>query len=94
MYILTNTAENDLEQIREYIAQDSFIAADRFLDKIFTAFEMLSATQNIGTKRDYITKKDVRFWNVGNYVIVYKSIKENTAILRILSSYRNLVDLI
>jgi antitoxin ParD1/3/4/toxin ParE1/3/4 len=41
-YVLNVDAEQDLNEIWEYIADDSIDAADRWIDKLFDAFVSLA----------------------------------------------------
>ena len=49
-YVLGVDAALDLEDIWEYIAADSVDAADRWLGKLFGAFEALATTPGMGHK--------------------------------------------
>jgi plasmid stabilization system protein ParE len=68
-YVLSLDAEFDLDHIWEYIAADSIDAADRWITKLFDAFEALAQTP-AGHHRDDLTSYPVLFWPVGAYVIV------------------------
>ncbi len=48
-YVLAPEVELDLDAIWEYIANDTFEAADHWLAKLFDAFEALAKMPNIGT---------------------------------------------
>jgi plasmid stabilization system protein ParE len=71
-YVLSLDAEFDLDHIWEYIAADSIYAADRWITKLFDAFEALAQTPGMGHHRDDLTSYPVLFWPVGAYVIVYR----------------------
>jgi plasmid stabilization system protein ParE len=47
-YVLGVDAELDLEEIWDYIAEDSIDAADRWIQKLFDAFESLAFSQEWG----------------------------------------------
>ena len=47
-YILSAAAEFDLDEIWEYIAADKIDAADRWIGKLFDAFEALGQTPTMG----------------------------------------------
>ena len=51
-YILSVDADVDLDDIWEYIAADSVDAADRWIGKLFDAFEVLGHTPGMGHRRD------------------------------------------
>ena len=47
-YILGAAVEFDLDEIWEYIAADNIDAADRWIGKLFDAFEALGQTPGMG----------------------------------------------
>jgi len=75
-YVLSVAAESDLNEIWAYIAEDSPDAADRWIDKLFDAFESLAKTPGMGHKRSDLTAFSIRFWSVGAYLVLY-SAQEN-----------------
>jgi plasmid stabilization system protein ParE len=72
-FILSAGAEADLNQILEFIAQDSLDAADRWIEKLFDAFELISGSPGIGHMRKDLTSHPVLFWPVGAYLVIYRS---------------------
>jgi hypothetical protein len=64
-YVLSTGAELDLNEIWEYIAQDNLDAADRWIKKLFDAFETLARAPGMGHKREDLTAFPVLFWPVG-----------------------------
>jgi len=71
-YVLSVAAELDLDGIWEYIAQDNIDAADRWIGKLFDAFDSLAQTPTMGHKREDLTSFPVLFWPVGAYLILYR----------------------
>lgn len=71
-YVLSGAAELDLEAIWEYIAEDNVDAADRWIAKLFDAFEALEQAPGMGHKREDLTSFPVLFWPVGAYLILYR----------------------
>jgi len=69
-YVLSSDAELDLDDIWEYVAGDSIDAADRWIGKLFDAFDAITQTPGIGHKRDDLTPYPVLFWPVGAYLII------------------------
>jgi len=92
-YNLTLQAQLDLQEIWRYIALDNPIAAERVEGELYAEFERLSHNPNIGHKREDITNKPVRFWSLYSYQIIYNSGQESILILRILSGYRDLANM-
>ncbi len=73
-YILGWDAVFDLEDIWDYIAIDSFEAADRWIAKLFDAFEGIGRMPGIGHKREDLTNFPVLFSSVGAYMIIYREV--------------------
>lgn len=87
-------ARDDLISICEFIALESPQGAKKFLEKIHKDMKRLSNFPEIGHKRSDLTTKDVRFWRIYNYLIVYKVEKTSLEIVRILSGFRDIVYLL
>ena len=64
-------ARNDLDEIREYIAEDDPDAADRFVDRILDAVAALVPFPRQGHRRPDLTSRPLRFWRVRDYLIAY-----------------------
>ena len=60
-YVLGPDADLDLNDIWEYIAVDSVDTADRWVDKLFNAFEALARTPGMGT--GVKTSPSIRFYS-------------------------------
>ena len=54
-YVLGADADLDLGEIGEYIAADNIETADRWIGKLFDAFEALGQTPKMGHKREELT---------------------------------------
>jgi len=54
-YILSGDADQDLDRIWDYIAEDSIDAADQWIGRLFDAFDAIGATPGIGHKREDLT---------------------------------------
>jgi len=72
-YILSVDADFDLDDIWEYIAADSVDAADRWIEKLFDAFEALGRMPGMGHPREDLTLYPVLFWPLGAYLIIYRA---------------------
>jgi plasmid stabilization system protein ParE len=88
-YVLSLDAEFDLDHIWEYIAADSIDAADRWITKLFDAFEALAQTP-AGHHRDDLTSYPVLFWPVGAYVIVYRPERNPIEIIAVTQGSRDI----
>lgn len=65
-------AVGDLQDIWQHISEDSLDAADRVLDDVFRAFARLAESPGIGHKRQDLTTRNVRFWPVHSYLVIYR----------------------
>lgn len=70
----SSRAEIDLFEIWSYIAKDDPLAADRQLDRIDAACDMLAENPQGGPRREDLAR-GLRFYPVGNYLIFYASAK-------------------
>jgi antitoxin ParD1/3/4 len=61
----------DLNDIWEFIAQDSVDAADRVLDEVQKAINMLVRAPLAGHLRPDLSSRPIRFWLVHTYLIAY-----------------------
>ena len=73
-YVLGADAAIDLDNIWEYIAADSVKAADRWIEKLFDAFETIARSPGIGRRRGDLTVHPVLFWPVEAYLIIYRAV--------------------
>jgi plasmid stabilization system protein ParE len=90
-FVLTEKAEEDLNLIWEYIADQSAIeAADKVAQEIFAAITKLTEMPGMGHRRPDLTERPFRFWTVHSYAIVYEPESSPLEIVRILSWYRDL----
>jgi len=75
LYALHPEAYNDIDEIREYIADDNPDAADRVVTEIFDSIRALVLFPNQGCRRPNLTSRPLRFKTVREYVIAYASEK-------------------
>jgi len=93
-YKLVSRAKFDLDEIWAYIARDNVEAAIQVEDDLRRAFVILGDNPFIGHLRADLTKKSLRFWNIHSYLIIYNPDTKPIEILRILSSYRDIPNII
>jgi plasmid stabilization system protein ParE len=93
-YQLSNEAQDDLEDILLYISRDSLASAKKVNKNFSAAFLDISKNPHIGHKRDDLTQKNVRFWNLYSYQIIYNPDTSPLQIVRILSGYRDIAGII
>ncbi len=89
-YVLSTDAELDLDEIWEYIAADHLDAADRWIEKLFDAFELLGQTPSLGHRREDLTAHPVLFWPVGAYLIIYRADRRPIEIVAITQGSRDI----
>ena len=89
-YVLSADAELDLDEIWEYIAADNLDAADRWVGKLFDAFEILGQTPSLGHRREDLTAYPVLFWPVGTYLIIYRADRRPIEIVAVTQGSRNI----
>lgn len=93
-YKITKQAELDLEEIAEYIAIDNKKAALKLLETFEKSFIKLSQMPNMGFSKSEWTNKDLKFWSVKKYLIIYKIKGNHIIIIRVLSGYRDIISLL
>ena len=71
-YILSPEARGDLQDIWGFIALDNPDAATRIVNELLAAFEHLVEWPGSGHSRADLTTKDVRFWPVRSYLVIYR----------------------
>src|ERR1043165_3246730 len=71
-YIFSPKALNHLQSIWDFIAAENREAADRILDELSAAFEYLAEWPGSGHSRPDLTGRDLRFWPVRSYLVVYR----------------------
>ncbi len=90
-YHLTPEAEQDLLCIWEFIARDSFNAADRMTERLERAFRLLAEFPRKGHKREDVkTSEPLLFWPVVSYMVVYRPTPRPILIVRVLHGARDL----
>ena len=89
-YILGDDAVLDLEAIWDYIAADNIDAADRWIAKLFEAFEALGQNPGMGHKREDLTRFPILFWPVGAYLVIYRSKRSPIEIVAVTQGSRDI----
>ncbi len=93
-YVLSPDALQDLQDIWDFIAADNVTAADKLEDEFFEAFDLLAVRPRMGHTRSDLTERDVRFWPVGQYLIVYRSLAAPLQIVAVLHGARDVAEVI
>lgn len=88
-YRLSQLAEQDLEEIWSYVAEDaSPTTADRLLDAVVERFELLTEQPRMGRLRPEFGD-EVRSITVKNHVIYYRYDEQAVLIARVLHGHRD-----
>lgn len=82
-------AEQDLDEIWFYIAQDNVDAADRTLDLLRDKGLILAKSPMIGRARTELAPS-LRSFPVGNYLIFYRPIESGIEVIRVLHGSQDL----
>jgi toxin ParE1/3/4 len=93
-YVLSPDVLQDLQDIWDFIAADNVAAADKLEDEFFEAFGMLAKRPRMGHARSDLTQRDVRFWPVGQYLIVYRSLPAPLQVVAVLHGARDATEVI
>jgi len=90
---LAQRALGDLQDIWEYVSEDSLDAADRILEDFYNAFVQLAEMPGMGHKRQDLTTRDVLFWPVHSYLVIYK-LSDPLRIVRVIHGKRDVKKLL
>jgi toxin ParE1/3/4 len=86
-------ADDDLLEIWLYIARNNPSAADRVLDRIEKAFDLLASHPLAGPARPDL-RPDLRYFVSGSYLILYRQLETNIEVVRVLHGARHLPNLL
>jgi len=87
--IRSSQADADLDEIVDYIAVDSPIAAFAWLESIQNLFVLLSRQPKLGERYTGRRLGEVRRFSHGNYVVYYQPFGDGVEILRVLHGARD-----
>ncbi len=89
--IIEHSAEIDINQIADYIAEDNKKAALKTVKEIYKGFRLLCSHPNVGFEREEFTYRKVKFYIIKkHYLVVYTVIKNSIHILRVLTTYQDI----
>ncbi len=69
---ISEQALSDLEEIWFYIAGNDADRADRVIDDLYEAMYKLASMPGIGHRRRDLAPESLCFWQVYNYLIIYR----------------------
>lgn len=93
-FVLSAEARDDLREIQDYIARDSAEAARRVLEELRAAMRRLAEMPQIGHLREDLADEPLRFWPVHSYLIIYRPDRRPLEVVRVLSGYRDIAELL
>ncbi len=82
-------AETDIFENWDYIADDSLVAADRWVDRLDEQFRLLAAQPMMGRARDELAP-GVRSFPFGRYVVFYVPLEDGIDVVRMLHGARDI----
>ena len=88
----TPRADQDLEELWFFIAQDDPAAADRWLDTLEEKIGLLADNPLMGPARPDIAR-ELRYHPVGSHLLLYRVIQGGIEIVRVLHGARDLLNL-
>jgi toxin ParE1/3/4 len=86
----TPRAEQDLEELWFFIAQDDPVVADRWLDTLDERIRLLADNPLMGPARPDIAR-ELRYHPVGNHLLLYRVIQGGIEIVRVVHGARDLL---
>ena len=87
--IISPQADQDLLDIWCYIAEDSPVNADRFLDKLLDVANKLTEFKGIGTARPELAAGLYAF-PVDRYVLYYRPVNDGIELVRVVNASRDI----
>lgn len=88
-YVLTEEAERDLNEIWDYIADQSIEQADAVAAEIRDALDLLASAPGIGRRRADVRDARYRFWRANRFIIAYFPDTRPLQMIRIVGGHRD-----
>ncbi len=86
---LSGPAEADLDEIWAAIAEDSIVSADRILNEIWQAIDLLVTMPRMGHVRDDVPAR-LLTWRVRHWLILYEPLDGTIYVARVVHGGRDL----
>ena len=86
---LTAEAAGDITEIFDYIAEDSIDAAQRVRAEVYDAMRKLARSPGLGHKRPDLTNRELLFWTVYSYLVIYQPNTKPVNIIAVLHGSRD-----
>lgn len=78
----------DILEVWDFIAEDSMVEADRWVDRLDERLQLWSTQPLIGRKRDELAP-DLRSMPFGRYVVFFMPLPDGIDVVRVLHSSRD-----
>lgn len=88
-FVLSIAAQEDIQNIKDYIARDNTGAARRVVGELRDAIRGLVEMPGKGHMREDLTDEEVLFWPVYGYLIVYRSRGDVLEVLHIVGGWQD-----
>ncbi len=89
--IITPSAEQDLQDIFDFIAMDNVSKAVEMIDIFEEKFNTIAMFPDIGVKKSNFVKRDVKECIVAkHYEVIYSTKNDKVYILRVLTGYQDI----
>ncbi len=93
-YKIAPEAIRDLDGIWDYIAKDNVGAAERWIDRLMAAMDLLADNPGLGHVRSDVEMPSLLFWPMEKYVIAYRVIREQIEVVAVTQGSRNVPSLL
>ena len=93
-YQLTPSAQQDIERITDFIAEDNVDAALRVHDALEEAFRHLAERPRMGHTRADLTVRPLKFWSVYSHLIVYDPASTPLTVVAVLHGARDVENIL
>ncbi len=93
-YQLTASAQRDVDQIADFIAEDNVDAALRVHEALEAAFRHLAEMPEMGHTRADLTVRPLKFWSVYSYLIVYDPARAPLTVVAVLHGARDVENIL
>ena len=94
-FVLTRSAERDLDHLRTYLIEKSGPrVARRILKDIRRGLVLLGSEPGVGHVREDLTDRPLKFWPVYSYLIAYDPETKPVEIIRVLHGMRDGADIL
>jgi toxin ParE1/3/4 len=88
--VWSNTARDDLRQLRAYIGQDSPVYARQFIQRVLGRAAALRGFPNLGRRVPEADRDDIREIVFQGYRIIYQTAADHALVLTVLHGSRDL----